>query len=229
MVREGGDQDDPDRMATTVLLDAGGESTPTDDLDRAVEVAASVLAAAADQARARISGAYRLVTTTGLDTGAQRDRNGLHTALVSLAGVGPSPVPAAERFGAAVSRLGRPERDEVLVIVGAFEESPPDPLVLRVLAREYARVVVVLVGAERSPVNSLGGTLQVDLERAGSRGVLGTGRSRHGSAHDEGVLAVPLPRGAALAAAWSLELGDSNQDAGGPFTHRWEATAERAR
>ena len=53
MVREGGDRDDPDRIATTVLLDAGGAETPPDELERAVEVAASVLAAAAEESSTR--------------------------------------------------------------------------------------------------------------------------------------------------------------------------------
>jgi len=232
MVREGGDRDDPDRVATTVLLDAGGEETPPDDLDRAVEVAASVLAAAADASSARSSGAYRLVTTTGLDTDAQWGRNGLHAALVALAGVGPSPVPAPERLRAAVGRLGRPGHDEVLVIIGAFEGSPPDPLALRDAARAYAAVVVVLVGAEGARTRGLDAIWQADAERAGSRGVLETDRSLNASLPGTsygGVLTVPLPRGASLAAAWSLELADLKKDPVGHFTNRWEVAAETAR
>ncbi len=66
MVRDGGDRDEPDRIATTVLLDVGDDATPVDELDRAVEVAASVLSLAADGSSTGAAGAYRLLTTTNL-------------------------------------------------------------------------------------------------------------------------------------------------------------------
>ena len=232
MVREGGDREDPDRMATTVLLDAGGEATPPAELDRAVEVAASILAAAADASSARASGAYRLVTTTGLDTDAQWGRNGLQTALVALAGVGPSPVPAPERLRDAVGRLRRPGEDEVLVVVGAFGESPPDPLVIRDASRAYAAVVVVMVGAEVPTPSAPGAARQLDAERTGPRSALEISSSPDGSLPGSScgpVLTVRLPRGASLASAWSLELADLRNDSFGQFTDRSDYAAEPGR
>jgi uncharacterized protein (DUF58 family) len=182
MVREGGDREDEARMATTVLLDAGDPAEPPGDLDRAVEVAASVLAAAADASGAGVSGAYRLVTTSGFDSGSQRGREGLAEVLVALAGLCPAPGPTgSERLRAALGRLGRPDRDEVLVVVGAFGDTPPDPVLLATVARSYSAVVLVLVGAE---------------EHVPPGGP---------APYDRGVLTVPLPTGSPLWAVWSLE------------------------
>jgi uncharacterized protein (DUF58 family) len=210
MVREGGDRDDPDRIATTVLLDAGGETTPAAELERAVEVAASVVSAAADESTAGVSGAYRVLTTTGLDTGGQRGHDNLPGVLIALAGVEPSTIPARDRFNAVVERLGRPDRDEVLVIVGAFGDQPPDPAVLEDLARAYSAVVLVLVGAALSATpDVLEARWQADAERAGSRGVLEIGSpspQEYGGRSKAGMLTVPLPLGRSLAAAWSLDL-----------------------
>ncbi|HLN06795.1 MAG TPA: DUF58 domain-containing protein [Acidimicrobiales bacterium] len=210
MVREGGDRDDPDRIATTVLLDAGGASTPPDELERAVEVAASVLSAAADESNTGVSGAYRVLTTTGLDTGGQRGHDSLQSVLIELAGVAPSPASARDRFNDAVERLGRPDHDEVLIIVGAFGDRPPDPAVVEDLARAYSAVVLVLVGAAFSLAHDpIEARWQADAERAGSRGVLEIGSpSPHevGGRSKAGVLTVPLPLGRSLAAAWSLDL-----------------------
>ena len=171
MVREGGDSDEVDRMLTTVLLDAG-EATPAEDLDLAVEVAASVLTAAEEASSARISGAFRLLTTTGVDIDGGRGHNDLQAVLVALAGVGAGPAPARERLRAAVGNLGLPDRDEALVIVGAFGESPPDPAVLHDLARTYATVVVVLVGAELTPSARHEAARRADFEQASTPGLL---------------------------------------------------------
>ena len=99
MVRDGGDLDEPDRTATTVLLDVGDQETPPYELDRAVEVAASILSVAADESISGAWGAYRLLTTTGLDTGAQRGHENLQSMLIALAGVAASPTgsPACSR------------------------------------------------------------------------------------------------------------------------------------
>lgn len=94
VVRDGGESDDPERRATTVLLDAGGPATPPEEMDRAVEVAASVLSSAAHPSRTGVSGAYRLVTTAGWDSGAQHRDDGLEDTLVALAALGPAPFPA---------------------------------------------------------------------------------------------------------------------------------------
>jgi uncharacterized protein (DUF58 family) len=209
MVRDGGDRDEPDRIATTVLLDVGDGATPVDELDRAVEVAASVLSLAADESSTGASGAYRLLTTTNLDTGGQRGQESLQNVLIALSGIAAVPTPARQRFSAAVERLGRPDRDEVLVIVGAFGERPPDPELLEDLARAYSAVVLVLVGAASpSTRDELEARWRAD-DDAGSRAVSKTGprypQGRVGRSRS-GVLTVPLPLGRALAAAWSLDL-----------------------
>ena len=74
-------------------------------------------------------------------------RDSLQNVLVALAGVAAAPTPSPKRFSDVVGRLGPPERDEVLVVVGAFGSYPPDPDVLEDLARGYSLVVLVLVGA----------------------------------------------------------------------------------
>ena len=216
MVREGGDRDDPSRISTTVMLDAGGETTPPDELDRAVEVAASVLSAAADDSSAGLAGGYRLLTTTGIDTGGQRGRDGLQAVLIALAEVGPVPESGHDPFGAAVDRLGRPDHDEVLVIVGAFGPRPPGPAVLEDLARAYSTVVLVLVGAApSSPRDRLGDLAQADAGRGRSRGVPEPGSSaaqEPGGSSRAGLVEVPLPLGRSLAAAWSLEAETPEPD-----------------
>jgi len=210
MVREGGDRDDPDRISTTVLLDTGGEMTPPDELELVVEVAASVLSAAADESTSGASGAYRLVTTTGLDTGGQRGHDSLQGVLIALAGVGPTPADARDRFNNAVERLGRPDHDEVLIITGAFGDHPPESGVLEDLARSYSAVVVVLVGSAPSPTEEqIDASRQSEAERKGSSGVLEVGDSsmyEMGDRSATGVLMVPLPLGSSLASVWSLEL-----------------------
>ena len=231
MVREGGDKDEANRMVTTVLLDAGGEATPPEDLDRAVEVAASVLTAAAEASSARISGAFRLLTTTGLDMDGGRGHDGLQAVLVALAGVGAGPAPARERLRAAVACLGLPDQDEVLVIVGAFGESPPDPAVLRDLARAYAKVVVVLVGAELSLSERHEAARRADFEQARPRAVRESARALVDppvGAPQAGVLTVALPRGTSLVAAWSRGHVDRDQSPAGYFSARADQTLETA-
>jgi hypothetical protein len=132
--------------------------------------------------------------------------------LVALAGVGPAHGVASERFVTAVERLGHPDHDEVLVIVGAFGAHAPDTAVLEDLARAYSAVVIVLVGAAPSPSRDAAGSRwQADSEWAGSRGVLEIGSASHqelGGRSKSGVLAVPLPLGRSLPAAWSSDLED---------------------
>jgi uncharacterized protein (DUF58 family) len=209
MVRDDGDRDDPGQTATTVLLDVGDDATPADELDRAVEVTASVLSAAADESNAGISGAYRLVTTHGLDTGRERGRDSLQNVLVALAGVAAAPTPSPKRFSEAVARLGRPERDEVLVIIGAFGANPPDPDVLEDLARAYSVVVLVLVGAACSPTrDELDASGQADTDGSGSSRALEIGSyspQELGVRPTARVLTVPLPLGRSLTAAWNLD------------------------
>ncbi|MGA2528032.1 MAG: DUF58 domain-containing protein [Acidimicrobiales bacterium] len=209
MVREGGDSQDPDRIATTVLLDTGEESTPPDDLDRAVEVAASVLAAAADAFDSGASGDWRLVTTDGLDTGAQQGQQDLKEALITLAGVEASSGAARERFWSAAGGLRRPDEDEILVIV-AFGGSPPERALLEDVAAGYFGAVLVLVGAPGLPFVDEPGAHW----RSGRSGAAVSGVERSGKA----LLIVPLPNGRSLAAAWGLESAEP--DPNPPVTDR---------
>jgi uncharacterized protein (DUF58 family) len=207
MVRDGGDLDEPDRIATTVLLDVGDETTPVDELDRAVEVAASVLSAAADESLSGASGAYRLLTTTGLDTGGQRGHENLQNLLIALAGVMPPPTRSPSRFEAAVASLGRPGYDEVLVIVGAFGDRGPDGELLEELARVYAAVVLVLVGPAPSPPQA-GKQAAWRAAHVSSRDVFEVGPyspPRLGGRSRAGVFTVPLGLRSSLAATWSLD------------------------
>jgi uncharacterized protein (DUF58 family) len=226
MVRDGGTGDDPDRVATTVLLDAGGETTPLDELDRAVEVAASVLSAAVGEAGTRVGHSCRVVTTTGVDTGVDRGDLGLRQALIALAGVEAAPEPPSERLRAAIGRLGVPNHDEVLVIVGAFGQDPPDGLVLDKLSSDYSTVVLVLVGAKRTQTPDESADqwpVDAETEEPGGTATVGfsinlTTRGRSGM----GVLTVPLPRGSSLAAAWSRDPEEPAQFAyvgGAPDGH----------
>jgi uncharacterized protein (DUF58 family) len=212
MVRDGGDRDNPDRIATTVLLDAGDHATPVNELDRAVEVAASVLSVAADESSAGVSGAYRLVTTTGLDTGGQRGYDSLQNVLIALSAVASSPTRSPMRFAAAVDRLSRPDRDEVLVVVGAFGDSPPDQEVLGNLARAYSAVVLVLVVAAPSPARGeRENSRRADV--SGSRGDSASGSYSAlgpGGGSRAGVLTVPLVLGRSLVAAWGLDPDGPN-------------------
>jgi len=210
MVREGEeDRDDSDQVATTVLLDVGGDTTSQAQLDRAVEVAASVAARAAAESSAGTSGAYRVLTTTGLDTGAQRGYDGLQSVLIALAGIEPDPMSGRNRFSSAVERLSRPDRDELLFVVGALGDDAPDAAVLDDLARSCSAVVLVLVGAPQGR-ELLGDNGQVDAERRSSRGVVEIGSVQH-ELHELGggsraeLLTVLLPFGMPLAAAWSLD------------------------
>ncbi len=192
MVRDGGDREEP---------------------DRAVEVAASVLAAAAGASSVGISGDYRLVTTTGLESDVLRGYEGLRDTLIALAGVGPSPAAAGRRFGETLDRLGQPDRDEVLVIVGAFGDSPPDPAALEHLAHAFSAVVLVLVGA----------TSSVPEAPAGAGG---TGARWH-TGSEASVLRVSLPLGGSLAEAWSLKDLETGGFHGAP--RGLIATGDRAR
>jgi uncharacterized protein (DUF58 family) len=184
MVREGGDREDPERAGVTVLLDTGDDTTPPELLDRAVEVASSVLSAAAAASSGGACGGYRLATTTGLDSGARQGYADLRDSLIALARVSASLTGARDRLGAALERLGQPDRDDVLVIVGAFGGSEPDPGLLEEAASAYSAVVLVLVGAAADG-------------RRGCRPVRSLG----------GVLTVPLPDGRSLAEAWDTEIG----------------------
>ena len=147
MVRDGGDREDRERTTTKVLLVTGDETTPREELDRAVEVAAAVLAVAADASRNAGSGAYRLVTTGGLDTGVEQGYARLQEVLIALAGVAPVPGSTSRKLASALGLLGRPDPDDVLVIVGSFGESPPDITIIEEISISYSVVVLVLVGA----------------------------------------------------------------------------------
>ncbi|MGO9965579.1 MAG: DUF58 domain-containing protein [Acidimicrobiales bacterium] len=209
MVRDGGDLDEPDRVTTTVLLDVGDQAIPDDELDRAVEVAASVLSAAADESIRGACGAYRLLTTTGLDSGAQRGHENLRNLLIALAGVVPPPASSPSRFSAAIARLGRPGSDEVLVAVGAFGQGGPGEEVLEDLARVYAAVVLVVVGAAASPSREgHEATRRGDAGLTGSRDALEVASCpppRLGRRSRAGVLTVPVGLGSSLVAAWNPE------------------------
>ena len=190
MVREGGDREDPEQIATVVLLDTGDEAATSSDLERAVEVAASVLGAAADVSNSGVSGAYRLVTTGGLDTGELEGYADLRGALAALAGVS-AEKGSPGRLGVTAKRLGRPERDEVLVIVGAFERSLPQRALLEDMAAAYSPVVLVVVGAGRAS-SAVG--------------------PRQGETVPAGVLVVSAPPGRSLSVAWGLELEGQDRD-----------------
>jgi len=146
MIREGGDRDDPDQIATTVVLDPGGSATSAQEVERAVEVAASVLATAAEETTAATTGEFRLVTTTGIDTGAKRGPEALRSALVALASVAPSLTGGPVRFESMLERLAHPERREVLVVV-VTSDGPIDTRRLGTLASEYVVAILVVVGA----------------------------------------------------------------------------------
>jgi hypothetical protein len=185
MVRDGADREDPEQITTVVLLDTGGEAMPPSDLERAVEVTASVLGAAAECSNTGISGAYRLVTTGGLDTGELEGYGDLREALVALAGVRAT-MASPGRFATAARRLRRSERAEVLVIIGAFGDSLPERVFLEDMAAFYSPVVLVTVGAGRasSPVGQW-----------------------QGETVPAGVLLVSAPLGRSLSVAWGLDLG----------------------
>jgi hypothetical protein len=170
---------------TTVLLEPGDEARPVGERDRAVEVAASVLSAAADVSIAGMARAWRLVTTTGLDSGTRRGAGPLAETLVALAGLEAARGSDADRLATAAGRLERPEPDEVLVVVGAFGESQPGAELLARLGRAYAAVVVVLVGAAES-----------------GRQVDGAGSGAFGP-----VLSLRLPLGQPLGAIWGSDAG----------------------
>ena len=99
MVREGGEPDLSGRSGTTVALVTHCE--PGRRFERAVEVAASVLRAAAAE------GPFRLVTTGGHDSGMVPGLRHLESTLVTLAAVEPSSLRPSERGHADASSRGR--------------------------------------------------------------------------------------------------------------------------
>jgi uncharacterized protein (DUF58 family) len=145
MVREGGDREDPEQAAVTVLLDSGDATTLPTSLDRVVEVAASVLSVAAAASNDGSFGNWRLVTTTGSDSGARQGYADLQETLIALAGLA-TPLGRVESLGVALARRGRPDRQEALVVVGASHERLADISSLEQAATWYSAVVVVLVG-----------------------------------------------------------------------------------
>jgi hypothetical protein len=231
MVRDGGTGDDPDRVATTVLLDAGGETTPLDELDRAVEVAASVLSAAIGEAGTRVGHSCRVVTTTGIDTGVERGDIGLRKALIALASVEAACEPPRERLRAAIERLEVPNHDEVLVIVGAFGQDPPDWDILDNLSAQYSTVVLVLVGAERDREPEVSREeRRPDTEAAPSHGLprMGFSPVRAPAGGSVGVvIVVPLPAGSSLGTAWSGDGEDWAQSVYGETAPVEKAGAAR--
>ena len=201
MVREGSDPEDPEKVATTVLLDPGDVATPSVDLERAVEVAASVLGAAAETSSRGIPGTFRLVVTDGVDTGVLEGEAGIQQALGALAGVTATRTGASERFRQSVTRLGRPQAEEVLFIVGTFDKSSPDPALLAELGSTYSAVLLVVVGAgcpEDPPSDCWVAPGAGSSEESSSR--------RPWQAEPPaGVWTVLVPRGRSLAAAWDLQ------------------------
>ena len=210
MVRDGGDRDEPDRIATTVLLDVGDGATPVDELDRAVEVAASVLSARSRRVEHR---SLRRLPPFDDDesghrwsAGARESPERAHCPLrhCCSAHTGASAVQRRRRAARPARPTTRCSSSSALSGNAHRIQS-----VLEDLARAYSAVVLVLVGAASpSTRDELEARWQAD-DDAGSRAVSETGprypQGRVGRSRS-GVLTVPLPLGRALAAAWSLDL-----------------------
>lgn len=149
MVREGGDRDDPDRISTTVVLDPGRPTSRPADVERAVEVAASVLAAAADDTATGTSGEFRLMTTSGVDTGSHRGPEALRGALTVLASVAPPVAAGPDRYDAAFDRIAYPDGPAQLVVV-TTADGPLSVERVSAVALRYTVTVLVVVD-ERQP------------------------------------------------------------------------------
>ena len=208
MVREKGDREEQGRVTMTVLLDVGGPTTSTDELDRAAEVAASFLVAATEDPGVGPYAACRLVATSGLDSGPVRGAGGLQSVLVSLAGLKQAPGPEGDRFWGALARLGGAAgRDEVLVVVGAFGSSVPDPAVLDAIAPGYRGVVVVPVGAPAGlvdPAEGDGGETIDPYRRLAGIGLWAGGSRLHPRAPPADGAA---PLASTIAQAWETATG----------------------
>lgn len=170
MVRQVDGRPDDSRHSSVVLLDASCDAKGAD-FERAVEIAASVLTAAEAEGGA----GFRLVATTGLDTGCLSGPEGLREGFVALAQVQPTAVRSAGRFGRAVKVLGAPDGPEALVIVGCLGEATA-PVVPERLAKGRA-VISVRVGQVPSEVRGLysfvlGAAGQTAVLRLGERRVL---------------------------------------------------------
>jgi hypothetical protein len=127
--------------------------------------------------------------------------------LIAIAAVAAAPTPVPGRFSAAVARLGEPDHDEALVIVGAFGQRPPDCEALGDLARVYSAVVLVLVGAACFPgLDQVEATWRADPDSAGTGEFSEIGpcsAPKPGGGERGPLLTVLLPPGRSLAGAWS--------------------------
>jgi uncharacterized protein (DUF58 family) len=153
MVREGGEPDLSGRSGATVALVTHGSPGPR--FERAVEVAASVLNAAFEE------GPFRLVTTSGYDSGMGSGSWHLETAIVNLATVeavpaAPSPASGPGRRGPGTSLMERlaprfsgPDDWNVLVVVealGTEDETAARRDELHGLPQRSGVVTLMLVG-----------------------------------------------------------------------------------
>lgn len=202
MVREGGDRDAPSSVAITVVLDAGTISTPVDSRERAIEAAASVLSAAVGGAGDGTGGAFRLLATTGLDTGPERGSDGLQAALLLLAALAPVADTGVDRLAQTLDLLGRPDGDEALVVISASGIGPGAFSAISVAARNHLAAVAVSLRSVVSPGPPAG-----DADGPGAAGFATS------SIAAPRVLLIDLPADTPLGDAWSLEP-DRASDAG---------------
>ncbi len=157
MVREGGDPDVSTRAGTTILL--GTRRSGGDDFERAVEVAASLAAAACRE------GPFRLVTTGGYDSGMASGPSHLEEVTLHLAVVQPSRrsegarAPAGEQVLAELAaRNTDPDDWNVLLAVEAGTSTGDLELSSELLAQlpvGMGAVIVVLVGGSEPRLERL--------------------------------------------------------------------------
>jgi uncharacterized protein (DUF58 family) len=169
MVREGGDPDSANRSGTTIVL--GTKRGASDAFERAVEVASSLVVAAAHEGR------VRLITTDGYDSDAATGAAHLDAIGLELATIQPTAPSAPRRRGGGDGGAGRaatgaasvagqaidptiarlagrrssPDDWNVLVTVEAVThlgEAELSPTVLAELPFHFRNVVLVLVGGD---------------------------------------------------------------------------------
>lgn len=159
MVREGGDPDQSARSGTTILL--GTRRGGGDAFERAVEVAASLAAAACRE------GPFRLVTTDGYDSQMAVGASHLEEVMLQLAIVQPGR--ASERPGRALEsevilghlapRSTDPDDWNVLLTVEAgatIADLELSPDLLAQLPARAGAVIIVLVGGREPCFERLG-------------------------------------------------------------------------
>jgi len=159
MVREGGDPDFSNRSGTTILL--GTRRGGGDAFERAVEVAASLAAAACHE------GPFRLVTTGGYDSRMADGPVHLEEVTLQLATIQPSrrselagrAPEAAEILTQLAARIAGPDDWNVLLAVEAAatkEDLEVSSELLAQLPPRMGAVILVLVGGREPSFERLG-------------------------------------------------------------------------